>query len=322
MSTIKITKLVAIASVTILLGCSQLAVADILHWKFDGDLNNTAGTFNGTAFGDAYAGTANGLVGGALVFDGDGDAVSIDQSVLQPGEYTITFWAKDDATTADGGYAALICDSEAYTNELVMYQRRSTSGKVYYGGYYNGSELVQFQDEDYQTWRLFTIELENYTAGSAAFRIYRNTTWATSKGSLAEFDGLQSDLYIGNRAGLDRSYSGLIDDLQIYNFILTAAQQDWLYEHPGSSLPIGDANLDGEVDAADAQVIASNWLATDATWDMGDFNGDKVVDDIDATLMASNWTGSASASVPEPSVFILLLSAVFACFIHGRAKRL
>ena len=74
----------------------------------------------------------------------------------------------------------------------------------------------------------------------------------------------------------------------------------------------GDANGDGKVDSDDAARLAANWLALDATWEMGDFNKDGIVDDRDATLLAANWqTGVvASASVPEPSMFIFMLGMV------------
>lgn len=71
----------------------------------------------------------------------------------------------------------------------------------------------------------------------------------------------------------------------------------------------GDADRNGKIDAADAAALATNWLTgPNATWSQGDFNKDGYVNDIDAALMAANWTGSASASVPEPSVWVALLS--------------
>ena len=69
---------------------------------------------------------------------------------------------------------------------------------------------------------------------------------------------------------------------------------------------VGDANCDGVVDAADAGILAANWLSTDGVgWCQGDFNEDGVVDTLDATMMATNWTGTG-AVVPEPSTLMLL----------------
>ena len=71
----------------------------------------------------------------------------------------------------------------------------------------------------------------------------------------------------------------------------------------------GDANRDRKVDEDDAAILAENWLTSGYTvyWSKGDFNNDHLVDDVDATLMAANWySGVASASVPEPGVFVLL----------------
>lgn len=81
--------------------------------------------------------------------------------------------------------------------------------------------------------------------------------------------------------------------------------------------PVGDATLDGIVNADDAARLAENWLKTGGSdWTMGDFNNDDKVDDIDAALMAANWgygNGGGTASVPEPSTIagLLVLSTLF-----------
>ncbi len=69
----------------------------------------------------------------------------------------------------------------------------------------------------------------------------------------------------------------------------------------------GDANRDGTVNDADAEIVSTNWQTpSGATWDMGDFNGDYAVNDIDATIMAANWQSSVISSVPEPGTLTLL----------------
>ncbi|MEA1950496.1 MAG: phosphodiester glycosidase family protein [Planctomycetota bacterium] len=82
----------------------------------------------------------------------------------------------------------------------------------------------------------------------------------------------------------------------------------------------GDANLDGMVNVSDATILAANWQRMgDATWSDGDFNGDGNVNDFDATVMATNWQAgvSATATVPEPSVLVILACAGF-CLLACR----
>ena len=80
----------------------------------------------------------------------------------------------------------------------------------------------------------------------------------------------------------------------------------------------GDANKDGKVDGSDVTILAGNWqYGADgngsATWEMGDFNGDGKVDGSDVTILAGNWQHGvtvATTSVPEPSIIVLLLTAI------------
>ncbi|MEA1950196.1 MAG: dockerin type I domain-containing protein [Planctomycetota bacterium] len=82
----------------------------------------------------------------------------------------------------------------------------------------------------------------------------------------------------------------------------------------------GDANFDGTVNELDAAILAANWMSgPSATWSDGDFNEDGVVNDVDATIMAANWMTTTAASVPEPSVFALLLSMFAVGLLRRRA---
>jgi hypothetical protein len=79
---------------------------------------------------------------------------------------------------------------------------------------------------------------------------------------------------------------------------------------------LGDANLDGVVDAFDLNVLASNWQAGGRLWTEGDFTADGVVDAFDLNALAGNWQRSdggsleaalaahpllRAAAVPEPA---------------------
>ena len=108
--------------------------------------------------------------------------------------------------------------------------------------------------------------------------------------------------------------------LELKHAVYDGSMSDFLRSY-FPALIDGDANEDGVVDEADAAILAANWLSGNAAWFEGDFNDDGVVNDLDATLLAANWTGSvANASVPEPSMAVLLLAAL-AIFVW-RDKRL
>ena len=77
---------------------------------------------------------------------------------------------------------------------------------------------------------------------------------------------------------------------------------------------MGDANLDGEVNAGDLNDLGQNWLATGTMWSTGDFTGDDVTNASDLNEIGQNWQAvvppaAAGAAVPEPASLSMLLLA-------------
>ncbi|MGD9126937.1 MAG: acetylxylan esterase [Planctomycetia bacterium] len=288
-------------------------VKTLYRWRFDGNLDEESGTFDGTAIGNASAGTANGAFAGsgAVYFDGVDDAVSIDQEVLDGGSFSIVFWAK--AATGTTGYFL----SDSANNSNLFARRFDNGGDSQLSGWIDGINFGNIGDEGYEdgswafvVWNQHVIIYNEETCKQEWYvngELIRQVT-------PDDFAGLQSDLYLGNRADLLRDFKGWIDDLQIYNWALDEDQVETLYNSPGTVAPLGvpgDANQDGVVDASDATILAGNWQAHSATWAMGDFNGDGVVNASDATILAGNWQyGTSANTVPEPSTILLLLVGV------------
>ncbi|HBO43740.1 MAG TPA: hypothetical protein DD670_07375, partial [Planctomycetaceae bacterium] len=88
------------------------------------------------------------------------------------------------------------------------------------------------------------------------------------------------------------SLSGLMDEVSIWvGTALTVQDGIDLYNAAltnATYIP-GDANRDGNVDAADAKTLATNWGETNASWAMGDFNKDGIIGPADAAILAANW---------------------------------
>lgn len=98
------------------------------------------------------------------------------------------------------------------------------------------------------------------------------------------------------------------------------------YEDTGSAVEvmytwIGDANLDGVVNAADLVMMAPVGT-TNATWNEGDFNYDGVVNADDYSLFAlgaAYGSGNISNTLPEPGGLVML--AVGGIGVIGRRRR-
>lgn len=64
---------------------------------------------------------------------------------------------------------------------------------------------------------------------------------------------------------------------------------------------MGDANLDGQVDAIDLNAVGIHWQNQEGgTWATGDFNGDGAVDPIDLNVVGINWFRGVAQAARVP----------------------
>jgi hypothetical protein len=92
----------------------------------------------------------------------------------------------------------------------------------------------------------------------------------------------------------------------------------------------GDANLDGQVNIADFNTLATNFgTASGVNWQTGDFNYDGSVNLLDLNAIASNFGASPIAGaappalgtlVPEPASISVLLAGSAAIMARRRRK--
>ena len=223
---------VAIAILTV--GLAQPVLAEAIHhWKFDGDLTDSIGSADGTAVGDAAAGTANGVAGGAVAFDGSNDAVILDESILGPGECTFAFWSKDISSSNaylmfDSGEPAwnIYLNRQAYDRYAMGLNNSGTKAFMCSNNTWHHLGFVIKTEEGNQKLKVY-IDGDFYQA----FSIYDG-----DPGDSPTFVGLRGDLWLGNKSDQTRDLNGLIDDFQVYDAPLDAADIEWLYDNPGQTV--------------------------------------------------------------------------------------
>lgn len=84
---------------------------------------------------------------------------------------------------------------------------------------------------------------------------------------------------------------------------------------------LGDANIDGSVNASDLNDLGISWQTAASAWSQGDFTANGLVDAQDLNALGINWLQStpvAAMTVPEPSSAILLLGAGLLFCCHRR----
>jgi len=93
----------------------------------------------------------------------------------------------------------------------------------------------------------------------------------------AFFDGVPGGLF-----------TGLVDDVQIYDYAVTESQIRSLFEHPGETLPPCPADLDknGSVRFADLSTLLNTWGCSDCT---ADINGDGQASFSDLVVLLAQW---------------------------------
>ena len=132
-----------------------------------------------------------------------------------------------------------------------------------------------------------------------------------------DMDLLSAEIY--ERRGMapsdpqfDLTGDGIVD-LADQNEFLSLAAIDNGFAEPYS---IGDAHLDGFVNAADLMQLALNWQIGDRVgWTGADFNLDSEVNAMDLNLLALNWQKElprrTAAAVTEPTNWLLAVCAAW-----------
>ena len=124
-----------------------------------------------------------------------------------------------------------------------------------------------------------------------------------------------------NSTTLDMTSDGIVDDADLSMWLTDAAIANGFTE----AYLLGDANLDGVVNAVDLNEVGIHWLQDAPRWSAGDFTANGTVNALDLNKVGIHWLASipsaaSPASVPEPAAFTLLLLGIMATPLLNRRR--
>jgi hypothetical protein len=153
-----------------------------------------------------------------------------------------------------------------------------------------------------------------------AMRIYVNGTLVeqVTSGIPSAIFNSNSDLWVGLQYDTSAAnhFSGLIDEVAIYNRALSASEIAAHYAAAFATPVPGDFDSDGDVDGADFVVWQTHFpAASGGALATGDADGDGDVDGADFVVWQTNFPtspGPGSSPVPEPAALIIALCSLAA----------
>ncbi len=199
----------------------------VAYYPFSGNANDESGNGNdGTVNGATLTLDRSGVANSAYSFDGAGDYIEIqdDDSLDPTDKLSLSFWIKPDtgdstrmilnkhqsSSNADGSWWISLA-SEKIAFQASPFSSATTSNPIVNGKW---SHIVFNYDNATESWNLYKDGILD-SSGTKAFDISNN----------------DRNLYIGaeQSSPFSNFFDGAIDDIRIYNRILTEAEVQELY---------------------------------------------------------------------------------------------
>jgi hypothetical protein len=223
-------------------------VSDLIgHYKFDGNANdssgnNAHGTVNGALFTGSIPGTS-GRIGQAAFFDKIDDAIVIPhhQRQLLTSGFTISAWVRPN-TTGENPYGRIVDKSTATSGGLDGYALYMSNGSKVSMTVDSTTAVISTDGSvPFGQWTHVVATVSN----TGATTIYTNGT-VNVTGTTGPLSGIVTinPLTIGNRSNAtDRTFDGLIDDVRIYNRVLSQSEVQALCDLGNCQVPSPTVSL-------------------------------------------------------------------------------
>jgi hypothetical protein len=216
-------------------GLDAIAAGLVAHWKLDetGGMTamDSAGTANGTLTNmDPLIAWVSGHPGthGGLELDGVDDLVALPTLAVTRGSYTISFWVKlyDWANnTVDNAWSAVLGPEDAW-QWIIMVNHAGTAGRLsHYGKLDGDNDHFVAGYLDWGTWYHAALVSDGSTSrwylDGAPVAV--STRHDSSYGNIA----VLGSRYTGASATV--RFKGVLDDVRVYDRVLSAAEIGDLY---------------------------------------------------------------------------------------------
>jgi hypothetical protein len=228
----------------------------IAHWKFEGNAVDETGVYNGTLTGEPVFET-DGLIGQAMIFDGTDDYVDLPDGFSDfSAGMSISVWS--NPTTA-ANWARFIDFGNGAGGVNILFTRNGVSNTLRFD---TNDGTVDAENAFTQNeWQYFVVTMTE----AGAVTIYKNGL-PVQTGTVGLPEVVTRTLnYIGeSNWSSDAFYAGMMDDLRIYNYAITADQIADLYTGVVGSYcrnrPVYDFDGDCLVLLSDFVYWAGYWL--------------------------------------------------------------
>ena len=310
----------------------------VAHWSFDNPTDVGAATVGDDLEAVGEAGYAvGGKVGGALALDGDGDYLRLDANDTLPADipigdegYSITAFFKSDVVSRNGivgwGVGGVSRYNGARTGEWGAEPGTPGSTQTIMSANWGGTGYDAIRGVEYTDgeWHHYAV---TFNPGTREKIIYLDGVQLGGPEIIYQLNVAAENFRVGTmHYGYDANqvnefFDGMIDELCIYDGPLTAEEVAALAAAGSQSLT-GDLNGDGMVGSADLDIVRANWGTFVTPGDLlsGDPSGDGAVGSADLDIIRANWGATSVATVPEPCLAMLLLSAAASIVAFRAAK--
>lgn len=248
---------------------ATLLLKRVLAWyKFDDNLNDSAGTNHGTMTNPIYV---DGMDGKALSFDGTNyvnlgtDGFPKTGLANGLGSGSVSFWINSAA--ADVSFVGTFNDGSTTAFRVEYTISNSLSILIRDDNGVGLSRAIMPAGSILNAWHLITCTWDA-ESGQAAIYLDGASMGLVTSGQPSAFAAWQYPMIIGarqNRATVEWFYVGAMDDYRVYNYPLDGYEAAELYTSlAGGKIcveyPIGDLNRDCKVDLVDMATLAEQWL--------------------------------------------------------------